>query len=64
MKKFKYFSITDPRKEAIGIFPAHDHENAIKLASEIKCLSMDEFLGVFSVQEIIYESKKCKNKRK
>ena len=52
MKKYKYSSLQDPKKEPVGIIVAHNHENAIQLAAQRKQLDPDMFLTLFTLTEI------------
>lgn len=51
-KTFKYFSLSDSRKEAIGKVSAKDLNEAYIKASYIKRLAPMHFKKVFDVQEI------------
>lgn len=57
MKKYKYSSTQDPKKEAVGIICAHSFDNAVQMAAERKQLSIDAFLALFTLSEI-HEKKK------
>lgn len=52
MKKYKYSSTQDPKKEAVGIICAHSFDNAVQMAAERKQLSIDAFLALFTLSEI------------
>ena len=51
-KTFKYFSLSDDKKEAIGRVRAKDLNEAYIKASYIKRLAPMHFKKVFDVQEI------------
>ncbi len=52
MKKYKYSSTKDPKKETIGIICAHSFDNAVQMAAERKQLSIDKFLALFTITEL------------
>jgi hypothetical protein len=51
MNKYKYFFQRDKVKEAIGKVTARTLEEAYIKASEIKNLTLEDFKGVFKVEE-------------
>jgi hypothetical protein len=51
-KRFKYFSISDSKKESIGKVTAKDLQEAYIKASYIKKLAPMHFKKIFDVQEI------------
>jgi hypothetical protein len=52
MKKYKYFFISDSKKEAVGKVTALTQKRAIQKAAQIKRLSTNHFLELFNVEEI------------
>ena len=52
MKRYKYFFISDSRKEAVGKVKALSENRAIEKASQKKRLSINHFLELFNVEEI------------
>jgi len=52
MKRFKYYHNGDSKQESLGIISAHNWENAVQLAAERKRLDIENFLRIFSLQEI------------
>jgi len=52
MKRYTYASIVDPKKEAVGIIVAHNHENAIQLAAERKRLDVESFMTLYIINEV------------
>ena len=57
MKKFKYYSVRDKLKEAIGIVEAKNTSDAISKAATKKDLSWKNFMKMFNVEEIKNERK-------
>jgi hypothetical protein len=55
MKRYRYYSLNDHNKETVGILSAHDFDNALKLASQRKQLTEEQFLKIFSLETIIDE---------
>jgi hypothetical protein len=53
MKKWKFFSINDIKKEPHKILFASSVEEAIGMASSFKKLSIQDFNNLFIVEEII-----------
>jgi len=51
MKTFKYFSISDSKKEAIGFITANSISEAFRKASIKKKLKLEQFQTVFGVAE-------------
>jgi hypothetical protein len=51
MKTFKYFSISDSKKEAIGFITANSISEAFRKASIKKKLKLEQFKIVFGVTE-------------
>ena len=52
MKTFKYFSISDSKKESVGKITAKDLNEAYIKAAYIKKLAPIHFKQIFDVQEI------------
>jgi hypothetical protein len=52
MKKFKYFSLIDLKKEAIGIVKADNIIEAYHLSSLMKKLSLKDFKSLFKVEQL------------
>jgi hypothetical protein len=52
MKKYKYYSKLDSKKETIGIVKANSPDGARAKASEKKQLAFLEFTKLFNVEEI------------
>lgn len=57
MKQYVYYSKNDLTQEPYGKFEAIDLEEAILIASEIKQLSIQDFLSTFRVKEWKQNSK-------
>jgi hypothetical protein len=53
MNKYKYFYKNDDFQEAVGVINAYDREEAIVIASELKKLSIDDFLSIFNIKKLI-----------
>jgi hypothetical protein len=51
MKTFKYFHISDSKKEAIGFITANSISEAFKKASVRKKLKLEQFKTIFGVTE-------------
>lgn len=52
MSKYKFYSKSDPNKEAITIIEAPDLDAAVTTCSTIKNLTIDDFLKLFKVEEV------------
>lgn len=52
MKKYKYFSINDNSKEAIGKVEASNKRKASFKAASKKKMSIEQFLSLFNLEEI------------
>ena len=52
MKKFKYFSRGDKKKEQVGIIKAKNIHNAIIKSTKLKNLSVTEFNNLFEIEEV------------
>lgn len=52
MKQYKYFFISDNKKEAIGKVSASNKKKAIEKSAGKKRLTIEQFLGLFNVEEI------------
>jgi len=51
MKTFKYFSLSDSKKEAIGFITANSVAEAFNKASFKKKLKLDQFKTLFGIVE-------------
>ena len=56
MKQYRYYSIRDHKKETVGLLSAHNFDNAVKLASERKALTQEQFLSIFALERITNET--------
>jgi hypothetical protein len=52
MKKYKYFSRINKKKETCGVVEANNKELAITKASIMKQLSINNFTMLFEIEEI------------
>ena len=52
MRRYTYASVSDLKKEAVGIIVAHNHENAIQLAAERKRLDIESFMTLYIINEV------------
>lgn len=52
MKKFKYFSSIDLKKEAFGVVTAENFDEAYSKASLIKKLSLKAFKNIFKIEQL------------
>lgn len=50
--KFKYFTLNDNKKEAVGVINASTLEKAYKIASGVKKLSLKSFKKLFGVEKL------------
>ncbi len=50
--KFKYFTLNDSKREAVGVVNASTLEKAYKIASGIKKLSLERFKKLFGVEKL------------
>jgi hypothetical protein len=64
MKNFIYYSKSDANKEPINKLSAVDLNDAQLIASHIKQMSLDSFLEIFIVEEIINTKTKYGNTNK
>jgi hypothetical protein len=53
MRTFVYYSNFDPAHEPVGKIKANSQEEAVENAAQIKQLSIDDFLKLFTVEESI-----------
>lgn len=51
MRKFKFYQINDPNKEALAYFEG-DESEAIKYFCALKQLSVFAFFGLFNIIEV------------
>lgn len=51
MKTFKYFSLSDSKKEAIGFITANSIAEAFNKASTKKNLKLNQFKTIFGITE-------------
>ena len=54
MKKYKYFSKTNKKKEPCGVVEAKNKELAVTKASIMKRLPVNKFTTLFEIEEIKY----------
>lgn len=52
MIKYKYYSINDPIKEAIGYVHAENNDEAYYIASKIKKLEIQTFKKLFDIESV------------
>ena len=52
MKKWKYYTLTDLNKEAVGTLYAEDINEAYLIASRMKNLSLIKFKEIFGVEKL------------
>lgn len=52
MRKFRYYSNNNKKKETCGVVLAENKKEAIKFASGRKRLKVDIFLSLFSIDEV------------
>jgi len=52
MRKFRYYSNNNKKKETCGVVLAENKKEAIKFASSRKRLKADIFLLLFSIDEV------------
>lgn len=52
MKRYRYYSILDSKKETVGLVKAYSLGSAIKKAAAKKQLDTEEFTKLFNVEEI------------
>ena len=52
MRKFRYYSNNNKKKETCGVVLAENKKEAIKFASSRKSLKVDIFLSLFSIDEV------------
>tara|TARA_Y100000004_G_C8610991_1_gene284659 strand:+ start:157 stop:315 length:159 start_codon:yes stop_codon:yes gene_type:complete len=52
MKLFKYFSVSDKSKEAVGKVAASNKSKAIEKAAGKKRMDIEQFLTLFALEEI------------
>lgn len=52
MKQYKYYFISDSKKEPIGKVKAYTKHKAIQKSAARKRLSVEHFLELFNVEEI------------
>ena len=55
MEKYKYYNISDPTEEAIGVIKAKNLKQAYLKAAKKKQLSMPIFIKIFNVKELTNE---------
>ena len=53
MKKYKYFCISDTKREAIGKVYASNRRKALEKSAGKKRLNINEFLEIFKVEKIM-----------
>lgn len=51
MTKYKYYSVKSKNKEAIGVITASDENEAYRIASSIKNLTLEKFKQLFKISE-------------
>jgi hypothetical protein len=52
MKRWKYYTLTDPNKEAVGTLYAEDINEAYAIACRMKQLPLAEFEKLFGVEKL------------
>lgn len=52
MKKYKYYSVKSKSKEAIGVITASNENEAYKIASGIKSLTLEKFKKLFKISTL------------
>jgi hypothetical protein len=52
MKKWKYYTLKDENKEAVGVLYAEDINEAYAIASRMKKLPLLEFEKLFGVERL------------
>ncbi len=50
--KYRYFSVTDKKKDTVGVVNSDTLEDAYLMASKIKNLPLDTFKKLFTVEKI------------
>ena len=50
--KYRYFSVTDKKKDTVGVVSSDTLEDAYLMASQIKKLPLDAFKKLFTVEKI------------
>ena len=51
MKKYKFYTTIDPKKEKINTYKAYSKEKAIAYFAKVKQMSTDVFLTIYTVEE-------------
>ena len=54
MKKYKYYSVESKSKEAIRVVTASDENEAYKIASGVKSLTLEKFKKLFKISILEY----------
>ena len=50
--KYRYFSVTDKKKDTVGVVNSDTLEDAYLMASKVKKLPLDDFKKLFKVEKI------------